>query len=100
MQYRAPFVNIMLLHFHCHNLDHQRAYITMMHYPIITNSEPCLIWVIILWSIRNHRLSISDVPPPVEQYFVVPDEDNGVCTFCSRHTLGKSSELLGVQFAP
>jgi hypothetical protein len=91
----------MLLHFHCHDLDPQRAYITMMHYyPITTNSEPCLIRVVVLWSIHNHRLSVSDVPPPVEWYFVVPDEDNGVCTFCSRHTLGKSSELLSVHFAP
>ncbi len=76
------------MHFHCHHLNHWHAYIAMMHYPITTNSEPCLIWVIFLLSIRNHRLSVSDVPPPVERYFVVLDEDNGVCTFRSRHTLG------------
>ncbi len=76
------------MHFHCHHLDRQRAYITMMHYPITTNSEPHLIWVVLLWLIRDHRLSVSDVPPPVKQYFVVLNEDNGVCSFCSRYTLG------------
>ncbi len=60
----------------------------MMHYPITTYSEPRSIWVILLWLIHDHRLSVCDVPPPVERYYVVLDKDNGVCTFCSRHTLG------------
>jgi hypothetical protein len=76
------------MHFNCHHHDHWRAYIAMMHYLITTNSEPHLIWVVLLWSIRDHRLSVSDVPPPVKRYFVVLDEVNGVCTFCSRHILG------------
>jgi hypothetical protein len=76
------------MYFHCHHLNHWHAYFAMMHYPITTNSEPCLIQVVLLWSIRDHHLSVSDVPPPVEQYLVVLDEDNGVCTFCSRRTLG------------
>jgi hypothetical protein len=76
------------MHFHCHHLNRWYASIAMMHYPITTNSEPCLILVVLLWSIPNHCLSVSDVPPPVEWYFVVLDEDDGVCTVCSSHTLG------------
>ncbi len=60
----------------------------MMHYSITTHREPHSIRVILLWLIRDHRLSIRDVPPPVEWYVVVLDEDNGVYTFCSRYTLG------------
>ncbi len=76
------------MHFHHHHLDCQHGYIAMMHYPIIIHSEPCSIQVVLLWSIRDHHLSVGDVPPPVEWYFVVLDEDNGVCTIYSRHTLG------------
>jgi hypothetical protein len=76
------------MHFHGHHLDRWRAYIAMIHNPITTNREPCAIWGVLFWSIRDHHLSVHDVPPPVERYFAVLDEDNGVCTFCSRYTLG------------
>ncbi len=84
------------MHFDCHHLNRWCTDIERADYSIAAYCEPCSIWGVLFWLIRDYRFSVCDVPSSFEWYFVVLDEHDGVCLFGTRYALGKASKFFGV----